>query len=46
MTNSPRILWTQFLEIIRKNVNEQQYQTWFTPIKFKSFDTEARELVI
>ena len=34
MTNSPRILWTQFLEIIRKNVNEQQYQTWFTPIKF------------
>lgn len=46
MTNSPLILWTQFLEIIRKNVNEQQYQTWFTPIKFKSFDTEARELVI
>ena len=46
MTNSPRILWTQFLEIIRKNVNEQQYQTWFTPIKFKSFDTEAKELVI
>ena len=46
MTNSPRILWTQFLGIIRKNVNEQQYQTWFTPIKFKSFDTEAKELVI
>ena len=46
MTDSPRILWTQFLEIIRKNVNEQQYQTWFTPVKFKSFDTEAHELVI
>ena len=46
MTDSPRILWTQFLEIIRKNVNEQQYQTWFIPVKFKSFDTEAHELVI
>ena len=43
MTNSPRILWTQFLEIIRKNVNDQQYQTWFTPIKLKSFDAEAKE---
>ena len=46
MTNSPRILWTQFLEIIRKNVNDQQYQTWFAPIKLKSFDAEAKELVI
>ena len=46
MTNSPHILWTQFLGIIRQNVNEQQYKTWFTPIKFKSFDTEAKELVI
>jgi chromosomal replication initiator protein len=27
-------------------VNEQQYQTWFTSIKFKSYDAEAKELVI
>ena len=46
MTTSPRILWTQCLEIFRNNVNEQQYQTWFTSIKFKSYDAEARELVI
>ena len=46
MTNSPRILWAQCLEIIRNNVNEQQYQTWFTPIKFKSYDVEAKELTI
>ncbi|MBO7068385.1 MAG: chromosomal replication initiator protein DnaA [Bacteroidaceae bacterium] len=46
MTNSPRILWAQCLEIFRSNVNEQQYQTWFTPIKFKSYDVEAKELVI
>ncbi|MBO7099448.1 MAG: chromosomal replication initiator protein DnaA [Bacteroidaceae bacterium] len=46
MTTSPRILWTQCLEIIRSNVNEQQYQTWFTPIKFKSYDIEAKELTI
>ncbi len=46
MTTSPRILWTQCLEIFRNNVNEQQYQTWFTSIKFKSYDVEAKELVI
>ena len=46
MTTSPRILWAQCLEIIRNNVNEQQYQTWFTPIKFKSYDVEAKELTI
>ena len=46
MTTSPRILWTQCLEIFRNNVNEQQYQTWFTSIKFKSYDAEAKELVI
>ena len=46
MTTSPHILWTQCLEIFRNNVNEQQYQTWFTSIKFKSYDAEAKELVI
>ena len=46
MTHSPQILWAQCLEIFRSNVNEQQYQTWFTPIKFKSYDIEAKELVI
>lgn len=46
MTTSPRIKWAQCLEIIRSNVNEQQYQTWFTSIKFKSYDVEAKELVI
>ena len=46
MTTSPRIKWAQCLEIFRSNVNEQQYQTWFTPIKFKSFDVEAKELTI
>lgn len=46
MTTSPLIKWAQCLEIIRSNVNEQQYQTWFTSIKFKSYDVEAKELVI
>lgn len=46
MTTSPRIKWAQCLEIFRSNVNEQQYQTWFTSIKFKSYDVEAKELVI
>lgn len=46
MTTSPRIKWAQCLEIFRSNVNEQQYQTWFTPIKFKSFDVESRELTV
>jgi len=46
MTTSPHILWAQCQDIFRSNVNEQQYQTWFTPIKFKSYDVEAKELVI
>jgi len=46
MTNSPRILWAQCLEIIKGNVNEQQYQTWFSSVKFKSYDVEAKELTI
>lgn len=46
MTDSPHIMWKRCLEVFRNNVNEQQYQTWFTPVKFKSFDVEAKELVV
>ena len=46
MSDSPKILWARCLAIIQNNVNEQQYSTWFAPIKFKSFDAQAKSLVI
>lgn len=33
--------WSQCLQIIANNVNEQQYKTWFAPIRFVSFDEKT-----
>ncbi len=46
MTETPQILWKRCMEIFQSNVNEQQFQTWFIPIKFKSYDAEKAELVV
>lgn len=37
MESSPQLLWERCLEIIRNNVTEQQYKTWFTPIQYESY---------
>ncbi len=37
MESSPQLLWEHCLRIIRDNVTEQQYKTWFTPITCLSF---------
>ena len=31
------MLWERCLGIIRNNVTEQQYKTWFTPIQYESY---------
>ena len=38
--------WEQCLEIIKCNVKEQEFKTWFQPIEFVTFDTEKKELVL
>lgn len=37
--------WDQSLALIRKNVTEQIYNTWFKPIVFEQFD-EAQKMIL
>ncbi|MCR4922028.1 MAG: chromosomal replication initiator protein DnaA [Bacteroidaceae bacterium] len=46
MAESPQIMWKRCLDIIRNNVNEQQFETWFSPLQFKSFDVQTKELTV
>lgn len=41
MKGSPQLQWKQCLEIIRNNVSEQLYNTWFEPIKCLSFQNKT-----
>ena len=38
--------WERCLEIIKCNVNNQEYQTWFKPIEFVSYSKETEELLL
>ena len=44
--NSHQTLWDNCLEIIRHNVTEQQFKTWFAPIVFESFSEETNTLLV
>ena len=46
MDKSPRDKWKECLGIIRNNLDEQRFNTWFEPIRFKSYDQERKELTI
>ena len=45
MQNSHKALWDNCLQLIRQNVTEQQYKTWFAPIVFESY-TEAEHTLL
>ena len=34
------------MEMFRSNVSEQQYQTWFSPMRIKSYDAVQKELAV
>lgn len=34
------------MEMFRSNVSEQQFQTWFSPMRFKSYDAAQKELAV
>lgn len=46
MAESPQTMWKRCLDIIRNNVNEQQYETWFSLLQLKSFDVQTKELTV
>ena len=39
-------LWDYCLQLIRQNVSEQQYKTWFEPIVFESFSEADATLLV
>ena len=46
MTVSPNASWDNALALIRKNVSEQQYKTWFKPIAFESFNEQTKTVLV
>lgn len=46
MNISVNSAWDNSLALIRKNVSEQQYNTWFKPIVCESFDETTRTLLV
>ena len=46
MEKSPKALWGDCLHLIKENVTEQQYKTWFEPIVFEKYDEESQNLLV
>lgn len=46
MKVSPHAQWDKSLALIRSNVSEQQYNTWFKPIVFESFDETNHTVLV
>lgn len=46
MVDSHKMLWDRCLGMIKENVTEQQFKTWFAPIGFESYSVENRTLLV
>lgn len=46
MTNNHRALWDNCLKLIKENVTEQQFKTWFQPIVFESYNAQDNTLLV
>jgi len=46
MINNYKALWDECLKIIKENVTQQQFKTWFMPIVFESFSPETKTLLV
>ena len=46
MVENPKALWDNCLSLIRKNVTEQLYKTWFEPIVFEHYNEDSRTLLV
>ncbi|MBO4826246.1 MAG: chromosomal replication initiator protein DnaA [Prevotella sp.] len=46
MKVNPNALWDSSLQLIKNNVSEQQFNTWFKPIVFESFNEDTKTLLV
>ena len=46
MLASPKALWDNCLALIRQNVSEQHFNTWFKPIVFESYKPATKTLLV
>ena len=46
MNAQPKALWNDSLKLIKENVTEQQFQTWFKPIIFESYKPASKTLLV
>ncbi|MDD7530586.1 MAG: chromosomal replication initiator protein DnaA [Prevotellaceae bacterium] len=46
MTQHPKALWAESLQLIRSNVTEEQFKTWFAPIILESYDPATKKLLV
>lgn len=46
MNISPNEAWDKALTLIHENVSQQQYNTWFKPIVFESFEETTQTLLV
>ena len=46
MQKSHKALWDNCLHLIRQNVTEQTFKTWFEPIVFESFDEAEKSVLV
>lgn len=46
MNNNPNAFWDKCLSLIKENVSEQQFNTWFRPIAFESFNESNKTLLV
>lgn len=46
MDNNPNAFWDKCLSLIKENVSEQQFNTWFRPIAFESFNESNKTLLV
>ena len=44
MEKNPKALWDNCLALIKQNVTEPQFKTWFAPIVFEHYDEDKRML--
>lgn len=46
MMDSPSAKWDQSLVLIKNNVTEQQFDTWFKPVSFESYTPATNTLLV
>lgn len=46
MLANPKALWENCLALVRSNLTEEQYNTWFKPIKFESYRPADMSLLV